>query len=214
VDREASPLASARNRGRERHVPNVAFAQGEFENLPPSLGGFDAVVGRRVLMYQPDAARAVWPVASGPAGSLSSRSTILRWRRPVWCTCRSTNSSSYGFGGRSKERARISMGFRLYGALTQAELSAAKCANQSKRLVSSSGGLPAMVVPMTTSIVQPRRETNREVNSTSFYSHAEQRGSARPPHYGSDSQADGPLLRQSFSMSCEVFRKSTKARTV
>jgi hypothetical protein len=57
------------------------------------------------------------------------------------------------------------MGFRLYGALTQAGLSAAKCANQSKRLVASSRGLPAMVVPMTTSIVQPRRETNREVNS-------------------------------------------------
>ncbi|AUX34739.1 MULTISPECIES: class I SAM-dependent methyltransferase [Sorangium] len=59
IDRDARPLAAARDRARELGLPNVTFAEGDLGALAPEHGLFDAVVGRRVLMYQPDPAAAV-----------------------------------------------------------------------------------------------------------------------------------------------------------
>jgi SAM-dependent methyltransferase len=54
VDRDPRALSVARERVRELGLANVAFTEGDFGALGAEHGSFDAAVGRRVLMYQPD----------------------------------------------------------------------------------------------------------------------------------------------------------------
>lgn len=55
VDRAEPALQVARTRAREQGVGNVSFSRCELDALPDGNGLFDAVIGRRVLMYVPDA---------------------------------------------------------------------------------------------------------------------------------------------------------------
>lgn len=55
IDREEAPLATGRTRARELGLANVEFVQRDLDSLMRRHGAFDAIVGRRVLMYQPDA---------------------------------------------------------------------------------------------------------------------------------------------------------------
>jgi ubiquinone/menaquinone biosynthesis C-methylase UbiE len=59
VDRDPRALDMARARVSELGVANVSFAEGDFSDLGAEQGTFDAAVGRRVLMYQPDAVKAL-----------------------------------------------------------------------------------------------------------------------------------------------------------
>jgi SAM-dependent methyltransferase len=59
VDRDPRPLTTARGRAGEMGLSNITFAEGDFCELSPEYGQFDAAVGRRVLMYQRDAVGAV-----------------------------------------------------------------------------------------------------------------------------------------------------------
>jgi SAM-dependent methyltransferase len=54
IDRDSAAIEAAEARVREMGLPNVGFAQADLGALTSALGRFDAVVGRRVLMYQPD----------------------------------------------------------------------------------------------------------------------------------------------------------------
>jgi ubiquinone/menaquinone biosynthesis C-methylase UbiE len=67
VDREPGALAVARARALELELSRVAFVEGDFAAVPPEHGPFDAAVGRRVLMYQPD-----------PVGSVRALARALR----------------------------------------------------------------------------------------------------------------------------------------
>ncbi len=68
VDRDPRALAAARERAHELGLSNVAFAEADVGALSrdhaPFDAPFDAVVGRRVLMYQPDPAAAVRRLAA------------------------------------------------------------------------------------------------------------------------------------------------------
>ncbi len=55
IDREAAPLEVGRQRARDLGLTHVHFACTDLASPPGEDGPFDAVVGRRVLMYQPDA---------------------------------------------------------------------------------------------------------------------------------------------------------------
>lgn len=59
LDRDDASLVRARERARAEGVGNVEFVSGDLDAtiLPP--GSFDAVVGRRVLMYLPDPRRSL-----------------------------------------------------------------------------------------------------------------------------------------------------------
>ncbi len=59
VDHDPSALAVARQRTVADGMAIPTFAQCELLELPESLGTFDAIVGRRVLMYQADAVETV-----------------------------------------------------------------------------------------------------------------------------------------------------------
>lgn len=58
VDRSAKAVASARKRASAAGLRNVTFIESELGDIPPGHP-FDAVVGRLVLMYQPDPADCV-----------------------------------------------------------------------------------------------------------------------------------------------------------
>lgn len=73
VDREPRVLALARERCNELGLTNVEFIEGTFELPTPADGPVDAVVGRRVLMYQPD-----------PVAALRSLCHVVRPAGLVW----------------------------------------------------------------------------------------------------------------------------------
>ena len=54
IDRDSAPLEAARERVAEAGLANVAFKRCDLNDLPADLGVFDAIVGRRVLMYLAD----------------------------------------------------------------------------------------------------------------------------------------------------------------
>lgn len=55
IDRDEAPLEAGRARVRDLGLDNVSFARVDLGALTSELGLFDAVVARRVIMYQPDA---------------------------------------------------------------------------------------------------------------------------------------------------------------
>lgn len=73
VDREPRMLARAQARCESLGLSNVEFVEGTFELSVPDGGPVDAVVGRRVLMYQPD-----------PVAAVRSISKVVRPGGLVW----------------------------------------------------------------------------------------------------------------------------------
>lgn len=59
VDHDAHAIATARQRGAAQNHPSLTFLQCELLQLQDSIGTFDAIVGRRVLMYQKDAVASI-----------------------------------------------------------------------------------------------------------------------------------------------------------
>lgn len=55
VDHDADSIANARQRAAAHDHPSLSFLKSELLGLQGSVGTFDAIVGRRVLMYQRDA---------------------------------------------------------------------------------------------------------------------------------------------------------------
>ncbi len=54
IDRDATPLAMARERAETLGITNIRFMEGGFDAYANEPDTFDATVARRVLMYQPD----------------------------------------------------------------------------------------------------------------------------------------------------------------
>ncbi|MCY3553375.1 MAG: methyltransferase domain-containing protein [Candidatus Poribacteria bacterium] len=63
VDRNPHVIELAREKARETGISNLTFLEGGFDVTLPEHGMLDAAVGRRVLMYQLDAVRAVGQLA-------------------------------------------------------------------------------------------------------------------------------------------------------
>jgi ubiquinone/menaquinone biosynthesis C-methylase UbiE len=59
VERDRAAVAGARARLERAGVTNVEFVEGDVQTLDGLEGGFDAVVGRLVLMYLPDPVAAI-----------------------------------------------------------------------------------------------------------------------------------------------------------
>ncbi|MDG6399985.1 methyltransferase domain-containing protein [Pseudomonas quasicaspiana] len=63
IDHDDNALAMARNRAGANQQPAPTFIQSGLLDLPASVGTFDAIVGRRVLMYQADTVATVTGLA-------------------------------------------------------------------------------------------------------------------------------------------------------
>lgn len=122
IDRDTQAIELARG---QPDLARAEFIQADLGDLPRSLGEFDAIVGRRVLMYQPDAAATLGQLAAilRPGGLLilqehdSSAMPLAggalplhqRVHRLIWETVRS-------------EGADLRMGMNLPHACEQAGL--------------------------------------------------------------------------------------------
>jgi SAM-dependent methyltransferase len=125
VDRNPQMLELAREKARDAGVSNLTFIEGGFDVAFPERGALDAVVGRRVLMYQPDAAQAVAQLAnairrggviafhehdmvaiSDSRASLPLHDRVRSWLREMLRV----------------EGANLHMGFQLHSALSAAGL--------------------------------------------------------------------------------------------
>ena len=125
VDRDAGPLDKARIRAEELLMPHVSFLEGDLNEVEVESGSFDAVFGRRVLLYQPDPEATVRHLARAlrPGGLMIFQehdATMVPGRRVplplyeqaqgwVWETVR-------------REGANLHMGFDLPGVLRGAGL--------------------------------------------------------------------------------------------
>jgi ubiquinone/menaquinone biosynthesis C-methylase UbiE len=125
IDRETGPLGLAQDRADELQLTNVTFMRGDMARPPSDLGPFDAIVGRRVLMYQPDAIEALRALARvlRPGGMivLHEHDTTMV---PASLAPMPLHHKVQGWMRQTIERegADIHMGFNLHRVLTQAGL--------------------------------------------------------------------------------------------
>jgi cyclopropane fatty-acyl-phospholipid synthase-like methyltransferase len=126
IDRDAKALGTARSRVEEAKLQNVRFVQADLGGDLGDLGLFDAIVGRRVLMYQADTIGTARNLASRlhPGGlivfqehdttmvpvslqAMPLHAKVQRWLKEMI----------------SREGADIHMGFNLYDVFMQAGFS-------------------------------------------------------------------------------------------
>ncbi len=121
VDREPRVLEVARERG----IPRARFVVADLHALPEALGTFDAAVGRRVLMYLPDAAAGLRSIARlvRPGGVLAFQELDFRFV-PASPAALPLHREAHGWVRDmiAGEGANLGMGFDLYGAMTGAGL--------------------------------------------------------------------------------------------
>lgn len=125
VDRAAEAVAAASNRGRARAQTNVSFVVGDPSEMSFERA-FDAVVGRYVLMYQPDPGATLRALASRvrPGG-------VIAFHELDWGGARSfptapTFERCFGWVVRALQcgGAEAYMGSKLYSVFEQAGLPA------------------------------------------------------------------------------------------
>lgn len=125
VDRDPQMLQVARAQARDAGFFNITFLEGGFDVVLPGHGTLDGAVGRRVLMYQPDAAQAVTQLARAirPGGLIAfhEHDTIAVNDAPVRLPLHDQVRSWLREMLR-KEKVNPHMGFDLHGALSAAGL--------------------------------------------------------------------------------------------
>jgi ubiquinone/menaquinone biosynthesis C-methylase UbiE len=154
VDRDPAALAVARQRARELELAQIEFVESDLCALAPEHGQFDAIVGRRVLMYQRDAALAIRQLARAlrPGGlmvfqehdatmvpasliPLPLHERVHHW---IWQTV-------------EREGANIHMGFELVSALERAGLTVehvrAEAIVQTPTIHHVTGAIVAAILP-------------------------------------------------------------------
>lgn len=125
VDHDADSIAIARQRTAGHDSPSLTFLECELLELPNSVGTFDAIVGRRVLMYQKDA------VATIRALSKCLRPSSVMVFQEHDTTMAPASLDAFPLHKRAqfwiqemiaREGADLHIGFNLHGIFTQAGL--------------------------------------------------------------------------------------------
>jgi SAM-dependent methyltransferase len=125
VDRNPEVLETARARALTAGLSNATFVEGDAGALDLD-GGFDAAVGRLVLMHQPDPAKTLRSVAAEVRSggivafqeyNVTPRSMVAFPPTPLW-------EEALGWIATALERAGVEteMGFKLRGAFVEAGL--------------------------------------------------------------------------------------------
>ncbi len=143
-------LDLARNATVKRNIPNAKFIKAEIGRLPQDIGQFDAIVGRRVLMYQPNAAESVECLLpylktnglivfqeSDSMGSVKNSSLPLHTQAQFWI-----------WNVVENEGGNIHMGSNLYSVFKQVGLEIAQVRAEAVLQTPETGSDLAWVVKM------------------------------------------------------------------
>lgn len=127
LDRDATALTLAREAAKA--CSNIEFVEAELTSLPQRLGTFDAVIGRRVLMYVPD----VVPVVRSLAEVLRPGGIMAFQEHDATMTPASAvdlplhrQVHRWMWGTVAREGGDLHMGFSLFSVLSQAGLEVKK----------------------------------------------------------------------------------------
>lgn len=125
VDRSDRALDVARSQSKELGLAQVVFASVDIAAVPFEMGFFDAIVGRRVLMYLPDPAVAVATLAARlrPGGTMAFHEHDMS--RPPNAHPMPVHDAAMRWIREAvlAEGAEPNMGFRLHEVLAGAGLS-------------------------------------------------------------------------------------------
>ena len=149
VDRNSHMLEAARERAREAGVSNLTFIEGGFDVPFAGRGTLDAVIGRRVLMYQSDAAHAVVQLAdairTGGVIAFHEHDTVAisdgRTSLPLHDRVRSWLRDML-----RAEGANLHMGFELHSALSAAGLTVERVRAEANVLTPTAGYPVAAII--------------------------------------------------------------------
>lgn len=125
IDHDDHALATARSRAGANQQPAPTFIQSGLLDLPASVGTFDAIVGRRVLMYQADTVAAVTALAKHlrPGGVMvfQEHDTTLA---PASVDAFTLHRKAQGWIQQmiAREGADLHIGFNLHAIFTKAGL--------------------------------------------------------------------------------------------
>ena len=125
LDRENAPLAAGRAKAQAQGLATVTFTQGDIDAVSADLGQFDAIIGRRVLMYQADAVNTVRSLADAlKPGGLMVFHEHDATMTPASLAPMPLHHRVQGWLHRMIERegADLHMGFNLHGVFTRAGL--------------------------------------------------------------------------------------------
>jgi ubiquinone/menaquinone biosynthesis C-methylase UbiE len=124
-DLSENSLAIARDIAKQKQLSNIRFIYADIACLPYDLGKFDAIVGRRVLMYQKDAVNSVKSLLP----FIKSDGVIIFQESDCMAASISTTSmplhtlvQSWIWDTVAKEGGNIHIGTNLYSIMKQAEL--------------------------------------------------------------------------------------------
>lgn len=149
-DTNEAALAIAQSAAVNRNIPNAKFIKAEIGGLAHDIGQFDAIVGRRVLMYQPNATESVRSLLpylktnglivfqeSDSIGTVENSSLPLH-----------TQAQSWIWNTVENERGNIHIGSNLYSVYKQAGLEIAQVRAEAVLQTPETGSDLAWVVKM------------------------------------------------------------------
>ncbi|WP_368294566.1 class I SAM-dependent methyltransferase [Dehalobacter sp. TBBPA1] len=124
-DSNETAIAAARDSAVKNQFANTKFIIAEIDKLPQDLGRFDAIVGRRVLMYQPDAVfsiKSLLPYLKTKGLVVFQESDSMGSFKDVDLMPLHTQVQTWIWNTVAKEGGNIHMGMNLYSVFKQAGL--------------------------------------------------------------------------------------------
>ena len=150
-DLNEAALAAARDSAIKSRFSNISFIKAEIGKLPQNLGQFDAIVGRRVLMYQPDAVdslKSLLPYVKTRGIVVFQESDSMGSFMDTGIMPLHTKAQTWILDTVAKEGGNIHIGMNLYSVFKQAGLTVEQVKAEAILQTQETGSDLAWVVKM------------------------------------------------------------------
>jgi ubiquinone/menaquinone biosynthesis C-methylase UbiE len=124
-DSSESAVSLARDAVKERHISIARFIQADIAELPEDIGTFDAIIGRRVLMYQSDPAKSInslLPCLTAKGKMVFQESDCMAASFHADSMPLHTNVQKWTWDTVAKEGGNVHIGRQLYALMRNAKL--------------------------------------------------------------------------------------------